>query len=138
LRKIFFLKYNMMKKNKLKKEKKLRKENPVYVRVDYEDALNAKKNLLSYQVELISMVKSIKKYGMLSESEGYLKTNLRNTLRAVNENIRKIEGNLPKVEEPKRKQEEAQSKEQPAIEYYNEDLESQLAQIRKKLEQIGK
>lgn len=125
-----------MKKKKIKK-KELKKESPIYVQIDYDEAITSKKNLLSYQMKLINMVKSLKKYHLLRESEEYLKTNLKNALKLTNETMKKIEERFPKIEESKYKQKKTQEKE-PTIEYYEQDLEAQLEQIRKKLEGIGR
>ena len=124
-----------MKKKKLKKGKKLMEGNPVYVEIVCEEAIKPQKDILSYQMSLLNMVKAIKRYGLIRNSEVDLKINLQNTIKNANENIKKIVMNFPKVEEHKQK---APIEKAPKIEYYNQDLESQLAQIRRKLEEIGK
>jgi len=126
-----------MKKKKQKKTKKIKKENPVYVRIDYEGAIDSQKDILSYQMGLINILKSLKKYHSLREKEENLKMDLRNMLKTTKENIKKMEENFPEVKGPKSKQEDSQKKE-PTIEYYNQDLESQLEQIKKKLQEIGR
>jgi hypothetical protein len=126
-----------MKNKKSVKKKKLKKDDSIYVQIDYGDAVNSKKNLLSYQIELINMIKSMKKYSLLRENEKLLKSSLQNLLKATNENIKKMEGKLPKVEELKQPQKEPDKKE-PVMEYYEPDLDSQLNQIKKKLEAIGR
>ena len=126
-----------MKKKKLKKGKKLMEGNPVYVEIVCEEAIKSQKDILSYQMSLLNMVKAIKRYGLIRNSEVDLKINLQNTIKNANENIKKIVMNFPKVEEYKHKQKEIIEK-AVKIEYYNQDLESQLAQIRRKLEEIGK
>jgi hypothetical protein len=120
------------KKSELKKE-----ENPIYVQLNCEEFNNSKRDILSYQINLINMLKTIKKYSMLRESEFNIKLNLQNKFKETKENLNKLDTNLPKVDKPKPKK-ESSKEEQPSIEYYNQDLESQLEQIRKKLEEIGK
>ena len=126
-----------MKKKKLKKKKKLIEENPIYVEIFSEEAIKSQRDILSYQMSLINIMKSIRRYGLIRDNEMNLKINLQNTIKNTNENINNILKNFPKVEEYKHKQKEIVG-ESPKIEYYNQDLESQLAQIRKKLEEIGK
>jgi hypothetical protein len=126
-----------MKKKKVKKERKLKEENPVYVEIAFEEAMTSQRDILSYQMSLLNMVKSIKKYGLIREDELSLKINLQNMIKNLNDNIKKTTMNFPKVEWHRPKQKEVAEK-VPKVEYYNEDLESQLAQIRKKLEEIGR
>jgi len=124
-----------MKKKKQKKGKKLIAENPIYVEIVSEESINSQRNILSYQMSLLNMMKSIKRYSLIRDNELGLKIDLQNTIKDTNENIKKILINFPKVEEHKQK---APIEKAPKIEYYNQDLESQLAQIRRKLEEIGK
>ncbi|MFH1365262.1 MAG: hypothetical protein ABIH28_01615 [archaeon] len=134
-------------KKKEKKRKILKKsiqatpsrkdENPVYVQLTSEEFSTSKKDILSYQMALINMIKSIKKYNLLRDEEVAIKINLQNTLKETNENIRKIETRIPKIEEHKHKQKSLPEK-KPSIEYYDQNLESQLEQIRRKLEEIGR
>jgi len=124
-----------MKKKKQKKGKKIIEENPIYVNIVAEEAINSQREILSYQISLLNMMKSIKRYGLIRDNELNLKINLQNTIKGTNENIKKVLTNFPKVEEHKQKEPLEKA---PKIEYYNQDLESQLAQIRRKLEEIGK
>ena len=126
-----------MKKKKLKRKKKLIEENPIYVEIFSEEAIKSQRDVLSYQMSLINMMKSIRRYGLIRNNEMILRINLQNTIKNNGENINNRLKNFPKVEGYKHKQKEIVD-ESPKIEYYNQDLESQLAQIRKKLEEIGR
>ena len=96
-----------MKKKKLKKGKKLVEENSVYVELSFEEAIKSQRDLLSYQMSLLNMLKAIKRYNLLRESEVVLKTNLQNTMKNVNENMKMVLNNLPRVEEYKPKKKNA-------------------------------
>jgi hypothetical protein len=125
-----------MKKKKANK-RKLKEENPIYLKIDCEAALNSKKELLSYQMSLINIVKSIKKYRLLREKEEHTRGILKNSLKLTAEDIRKIELKMPQIESLKSSEKEIQ-KQEPKIEYYSEDLDLELEKIKRKLEGIGK
>lgn len=130
-----------MKKSKSKKEKKPKEKNFIYVQIDYEGAMNSKKEVLSYQMELLNMLKSIKKYRFLRREEESIRADLQNKLKKINENIVAIERKIPKVQEPKLEKKETPEKnieKKPIIEYYNQDLDSQLEQIKNKLAKMEK
>ncbi len=127
-----------MKKKNLKKEKILKKkESHVYVQLSPEEFAKSKRDILSYQLELLNIIKAMKRYSLLREAEISMKIKLQSMLREVGENLRKIKSNLPEVEEPHLKQKNKPIK-TPSIEYYDHDLESQLESIRRKLEEIGR
>lgn len=125
-----------MKKKKSNK-KKLKEENPIYLKIDCEDALSSKKELLSYQMILINIVKSIKKYRLLREKEEAVRKILQNSLKLTAEDIKRIELKMPQIESSNGNEKEIQKKE-PKIEYYSEDLDFELEKIKRKLEGIGK
>lgn len=124
-------------KKKKENKKKLKEENPIYLKIDCEAALSSKKELLSYQMSLINIVKSIKKYRLLREKEEALRRILQNNLKLTVEDIKKIELKMPKIESSKGNEKEIQ-KQEPKIEYYSEDLDFELEKIKRKLEGIGK
>jgi len=136
-----------MKKKKVRpslvkvKKKETDKGSPIHIQLTSEEFLDSKRDILSYQMELISMLKSLRKYGLIRENEKSAMMNLKNMLKQAHDNMRKIGESFPKVEVPKKfkAEQDAPKKEPtPAIEYYDNDLDSQLEQIRRRLEEIGR
>lgn len=122
---------------KKKEKKKAIEKNLVYVQVAGADIVASQRNILSYQMALLNIAKSIKRYGLVRQMEAIAREDLQNTMKNMGENMKKIMENFPKVEGYGHKEKEVQEK-APAIEYYNQDLETQLEQIRRKLEEIGR
>lgn len=124
-------------KKKRKEKKKKEEKSPVYVKLNSEEARELKGDVLSYQMGLLQIVKSIKRYILLRENEANTKIKLQNTAKEVCENIKILYSSFPRVEGYHHKQKGIPEKE-PMIEYYDHDLDSQLEQIRKKLAEIGR
>jgi len=126
-------------KAKLKGKKAPEEENSVYIQLSQNEAANSQRDILSYQMELIKMVKSIKKYELLKECEMRVKIELKKIIKDFNEDMRNLESNFPKVDKySKKEKNQAIPEKKVEIEYYDESLETQLEQIRRKLEEIGR
>jgi hypothetical protein len=121
----------------MKKKKKIVENNLVYVQIEGENVINSQRNILSYQMGLLNLLKSMKRYGLIRQEEMEAKIELQNNIKEIEKNMRKIMENFPKVKEYGHKEKERPER-TPAVEYYNQDLETQLEQIRRKLEEIGR
>jgi len=73
------------------------KENLVHVKLDYNEALEAKKDLLSLELELIKILKIIKEYKSMRIRELRLKKQLRGKTSSTLTNTKRILGILPKI-----------------------------------------
>jgi len=72
----------------------------VHVRLEYEEALNAKKDILSSELELIRIIKIMKRYSSLRNEEVRLKMRLRRKSSECLTEIRRIQKALPTLEIP--------------------------------------
>lgn len=111
------------------------KDNPVYISVDYSEALNSKKEVLSSEIILLNVVKSIKNYKMLRRKESLLKQKIYNLIKETDLKIKETLSLLPAVKLPKKKEEETVLER----EYHrnSDDIELQLKEIQEKLNQLG-
>lgn len=103
-----------------------------YIKLDYEEALSTKKQLLSLELNLLQTEKRVRNYKLLRKKELAMKNFLKKSLREVRMKISSEESTLPREEEPvrirviksgieKRKQ---------------QDIQRQLEEIQEKLERL--
>ena len=86
----------------------MKENNLVHVKVDYNEAVESKKDILSMQLNLINAIKNIRIYKIVRMKELKLKNKLKRTTASALTNIKKIENALPKIKinkSPKRKTE---------------------------------
>ena len=126
-------------------------EHPIYSRIDYEDAMQAKKNMLRSQMNLLNIIKKLEEYKRLRKQELMLKLKLKNDLGEVKAKINKILDSAPKTEmtknmpkqiEPRashitqiRKEHEQENSHE--LEPRKIGIEAQLNEIRERLEKLG-
>jgi len=112
-------------------------ENAVHVRIEYEEALESKKSLLSLEMELLRVVQSIRRYNHFRNKELKSKIKLESKMKSLIIDTRKIEKTLPKVKIPESKKpgketsEEKQKKKKE--EKYDLTIEQELQDIQRKL-----
>ena len=114
------------------------KNNLVHVKVEHSEAIQSKKDLLSLELELIRVIKIIKRYKQLRTKELRLKNKLKRVTGQTLTSIKIIEKDLPKIKLKEISHENEQIKEKPKEEENkrrkNRDhLEREIEQIQKKL-----
>lgn len=123
-------------------------ENPIYLKLDYNESISSKKDILSLEVSLLRLIKLRKTYHLLEEEEFQIKLNICAELKELEKNVNKVASSLPKLklsEKIKSKNKEIKEKmEKEASEANSEvqepekpdDLEIQLSEINEKLKEI--
>ncbi len=120
----------------------MKEENFVYVKLEYEEALESKKDLLASQVNLLRIIQMIRKYRLLRLEELKIKAKMYRKIKELVANIKKIKTDLPNVKVPQIKKSSEEEyfrnkiKETVGSEYDN-SLEIQLQEIQEKLRDIG-
>jgi Fe2+ transport system protein B len=113
--------------------------NPVYLRLGYNEALESKREVLSSEILLLNMIKTIKRYNALKEEEFGLKVQLYKLVKELGMSVRKTKATFPFVKVPEKiKEKEAGEKRIVAKEKLDEDLETQLRKIQERLKSIGR
>jgi len=119
----------------------MKNENLIHVKLEYKEALESKRNILSSEINLLRIAKTIKKYRFLRMEELKIKLRLHRKIKEILTNMRKIQTTLPRLEIPeilKRDREIEEPDKLPIREReYDESLESQLQEIQDKLKSIG-
>lgn len=114
-------------------------ENSVYLRLENQEARSSKKDILSTEISLLNIIKSIKNYKELREEEFVLRAQIYKLIKEMNLTIRKTRSSFPFIKLPeKQKIEEIKVKERKKIERKEDsDLEFQLREIQERLRQMG-
>lgn len=104
-----------------------------HVRIDYEEAIDSKKNLLSSEIGLLHVTKRISSYRALRRKENALRMKLKSSIGLLKTRFSLIESTFPEDSikpEIKRKTSQKEQVEKPS-------LEQELKDIQRKLERLG-
>ena len=104
-------------------------EKLIHVRLEYEEAIEAKKDILSSEIDLLKIIQTIKKYRELRSEEFKLKIRLYRQIKTLLTEIRRLQKNLPKLEIPKILKEPNLERDVPRKKVYEDNIESQLQEI---------
>jgi len=127
----------------------MKTDDVIHLRLDYEDALESKKNILYSEKSLINIIKKIDNYLYLREEEQKAKEKLRKRIKSTISIIKKTQKIFPKVKIPKILNKEISKKEfdrkiskkifeKEKISKYGSNIDSQLREIQEKLNAIQK
>lgn len=116
-------------------------ENLIHVKFEYDEAIQGKKDILSSEIGLLQIAKAIKNHRTLRAEEFNAKLKLYKKIKELKLNLGKLQQILPKIKVPEIliekksfNQMEKISKEKQS---YNDDLESQLQEIKNRLKELG-
>ena len=117
-------------------------ENVIHIRLDYMEALKAKRGILYSELGSLKVAKRIAKYGEIRMEELRLKARLYGKMKEVKANIKKLQSLLPILKIPKiikRKEliEKNQETESGSYGKSSEgDIKSQLREIQRRLTEL--
>ena len=112
-------------------------EKLIHVRLEYEDAIQSKKDILSSEMDLLKIIQTIKKYHELRSKEFKLKIKLYRQIKTLLTEIRRLQKNLPELKIPKILKKHETKEIISKKEIANDDIESQLREIQEKLNSLG-
>ena len=111
-----------------------------HIKIDYNEALNAKRNVLSAEIDSLEVIKKIKSYKLLRKEENNIKNRLKKEISSIKSTLSLLESNLPK--EIKEMQDEEQNKlrnkEKDKRIQAKDNSKSELEDIKRKLEMLSK
>ena len=111
--------------------------NPVYLKIDYGESLESKKDILSLEISLLKIVKIIQRYQVLREGELKIKSKLNRAIKELGIKIRKTHSCLPAMEITKTaKRKEKKKESEISLDRTDLDLEEQLKEIQEKLKML--
>lgn len=105
----------------------------LHIRLEYEEAVEGKRELLESQINLLEILKRLKNYKILRKRELILKGKLKNSLSLLSSEINQIQSHLPESEDELGIKREITEQETER----DKNIESQLQEIREKLAKLG-
>jgi hypothetical protein len=86
---------------------KMEPKNPVYVKMGYDESLESKKEILSTEVSLLNLIKSVKAYHYVRLEELKIKSEIYKAIKELNLTMRKTKATFPflKIPETRTKKE---------------------------------
>ena len=118
-------------------------EQLIHLKLNHEEALRLKKDLLSAQMGLLKTAQTLRSYGYFRSEELKLKAILYKEIRDVKLNIGKLQKILPKLKVPEilRREEKTETvktikPEEKKKTHKGDDLEAQLQEIQSRLNQL--
>ena len=120
----------------------MKEENFVYVKLEYEEALQSKRDILASQVSLLRIIQMMRQYKLLRLEELKIKARVYSKIKELVANIKKIKMNLPMVKIPQIKKSDEETEFRKKLtktsgNEYDDGLEIQLQEIQRKLRNIG-
>lgn len=106
----------------------------VHIRFEYGEVLIGKKELLSFQLNLLEFLKNFKNYKNLRKRELILKSKLKKELASLRTETSMLQAHFPKEETEEIK---IKSREKYKEKKYKESIETQLQEIKEKLAALG-
>ncbi len=118
----------------------MKNKNLMHLKFEYQDALESKKDILNSEKSTMMMGKIMENYASLRKAEIKKKTELQKKIKSMLNLLKKIRRNLPEVESPviSKKQREVKTEFSPEKKKYSDSMESQLREIQRKLNEIGR
>jgi len=117
-------------------------QSPIHIKLEAEEAATSKRILLISQRDLLISLKFMKQYFALRSDELKLKSKLHRKLRETLTDLKKIEKFLPTPKIPEilkkagEEEYEFNKKQKKRKNQYDDDIESQLADIQEKLRSL--
>lgn len=118
---------------------KMTKENLIHVKLGYGEALQTKKDILSSQITLLRIAKTIREYSIYRSGELELKLVLYKKIKELKMGIWKLQKTLPKLEIPEILKKEGWERTEltsKKIKPLEENIEEQLREIQKRLNEL--
>ncbi len=116
-------------------------DNLIYVKLSYEEAIEAKRDILSFEMNLLRVLKRVKNYHKIRSAE--LKTKLRiyRKIKELKTNLNKLGNTLPEIKIPKilskgRAEIVGEKKVRGADDYSDSALDIELKEIQERLKKL--
>ena len=125
-------------------------EKLIHIKFEYEEAVQAKKDILFSQANLLRIAKAVKNYNTFRSEELKLKIKAHKKIKELLTDIGKLQQTIPKIKIPEILQKTFEedfkgSEGKPSVKIkipaektrYDKDIETQLAEIQARLKRLG-
>ena len=113
-----------------------KKENPIHIKLEYEEAVISKKTILTSQMNLLRIAKTINIYRAYRTQELILKTQFYKKIKEARENITQMKRILPEPEIPEILQKEERTEHKTNKKNVDRTIEEQLRDIQRRIEEL--
>jgi len=107
----------------------------IHVRLEYEEAVGGRKELLSSQMNVLQLMQKIKNYKIFRKRELILKGKLKKQFSELKHHLTEIHHFFP--EDKTEQESEIRIKNKNIDEKHNKDIEYELQEIKEKLERLS-
>ena len=127
----------------MKEKTKMTEQSLFHVKLDYVEAIQGKRDLLSSERDLLKILKTIKRYELLRKEELNTKLRIQNKIRNLKIKLGRLNQIFPKIKLPDiLKKSEVQEEKPLKIKEEgggnkDRDLENQLIEIQERLRRLG-
>jgi hypothetical protein len=108
-------------------------EKLIHVKFEYPEAVESKKEILSFEMNLLETLQTLKNYNLLRKEEFALKLKLHRKIKSLLAEIKSLQKTLPKVELSDELHKEKATKTDNKKRPINDDINFQLQEIQRKL-----
>jgi hypothetical protein len=115
-------------------------ENPVYFKLEYDESLESKKDILYSDMSLLNLLKIIKRYEAIRLEELRIKSQVYKYAKELELAVKKMKSSLPLLKIPEKEKREELKKGADITrkrEDFDDDLKSQLQEIQKRLNSLS-
>ena len=117
----------------------MEQKSPVYFKIEYENSIDSKKEVLSTEVSLLNLLKTIKRYHAIRIEELKIKTEISRSIKHLDSYIKRSKSSFPFFKVPKTKRKEYIPLEtKMPLEKEDTDLETELKAIQEKLNSLNR
>ena len=120
---------------------RMQSQNPVYVRFSLQEALFSKERLVSFEIDILKLLRIVKKYQLYKKEEILIRTKILQNIQEVKKNMGFLEKQLPKTREIKDgkidSEREVLMKVEDKKDQTTLDLERQLEEIQARIKAFG-
>ncbi len=128
----------------MKKEKKPANDEIIHIKLNYQEAIKSKKDILETQRNLIQLLRTVKRFHLIRIEELKFKLMLLKRIKETKTNISKLNKTLPKIKIPdiiKENVEELHKKKEKKEDIFGQDMtqsdiEKELMELQIKLKQL--
>jgi transglutaminase/protease-like cytokinesis protein 3 len=113
----------------------MKNQNLIHVKLEEDEALKAKRDLLTSEENLLEAVKSMRRYFSLRKEELKLKIRFSKSIKNISLSMKKIENNLPEMNKTPALKKLKKREEKKTVQ--DKSLETELNEIRDRLRAIN-
>jgi hypothetical protein len=115
----------------------MKEQNPIHIKLEYEEAIQSRRDILSSEMNLIEIMKCVQRFGLLRKEELIYKIKLQKKMKELMINIKQLQEMLPKVKIPEILKEPKEERRKKNIGVVDTNLERELMDIQEKLKSLA-